>query len=112
MNQGVVALGSCTSDTRANFEKWVKANQEKYPDFIFTHDAAEKSPDRASHKLYGVLGYPDAVHHRPRRQGGRDLDRLPAGEVLLDAALAEAGIKVDPAILAKAVEDQKKRDSR
>jgi hypothetical protein len=35
-----------------------------------------------------------------------------AGEVLLDAALAKAGIKVDAAILAKAVEDQKKRDSR
>ncbi len=33
------------------------------------------------------------------------------GEVLLDAALAKAGIKVDPAILAQAVEDQKKREA-
>jgi hypothetical protein len=30
--------------------------------------------------------------------------------VLLDAALAKAGITVDPAILAKAVVDQQKRD--
>jgi len=34
-----------------------------------------------------------------------------AGEVLLDAALAKAGIKVAPEILAKAEIDQKKRDA-
>ena len=33
------------------------------------------------------------------------------GEVLLDAALAKAGIKVDPALIAKAAIDAKKRDA-
>jgi hypothetical protein len=33
------------------------------------------------------------------------------GEVILDGALAKAGIKVDPAIVAKAEMDAKKRDA-
>lgn len=111
-DQGVVVLGSCTSDSRANFEKWVKANQEKYPDFIFAHDAAERTPERASHKLYGVSGIPTQfIIDREGKVAAISVGYLP-GEVLLDAALAKAGIKVDPAILAKAVEDQKKRDER
>jgi hypothetical protein len=111
-DQGVVVLGSCTSDSRANFEKWVKANAEKYPDFIFSHDAAERTPDRASRKLYGVSGIPTQfIIDRDGKVAAITIGYM-AGEVLLDAALAKAGIKVDAAILAKAVEDQKKRDSR
>jgi thiol-disulfide isomerase/thioredoxin len=111
-DQGVVVLGSCTSDSRANFEKWVKANAEKYPDFIFSHDAAERTPERASRKLYGVAGIPTQfIIDREGKVAAITIGYM-AGEVLLDAALAKAGIKVDAAILAKAVEDQKKRDSR
>ena len=33
------------------------------------------------------------------------------GESILDAALAKAGIKVDPALIAKGAEDLKKRES-
>jgi thiol-disulfide isomerase/thioredoxin len=111
-DQGVVVLGSCTSDSRANFEKWVKANAEKYPDFIFSHDAAERTPERASRKLYGVSGIPTQfIIDREGKVAAITIGYM-AGEVLLDAALAKAGIKVDAAILAKAVEDQKKRDSR
>ena len=111
-DQGVVVLGSCTSDSRSNFEKWVKANAEKYPDFIFSHDAAERTPDRASRKLYGVSGIPTQfIIDREGKVAAITIGYM-AGEVLLDAALAKAGIKVDAAILAKAVEDQKKRDSR
>jgi peroxiredoxin len=111
-DQGVVVLGSCTSDSRANFEKWVTANQEKYPDFIFSHDAAERTPERASRKLYGVSGIPTQfIIDREGKVAAITIGYM-AGEVLLDAALAKAGIKVDAAILAKAVEDQKKRDSR
>jgi thiol-disulfide isomerase/thioredoxin len=111
-DQGVVVLGSCTSDSRANFEKWVKTNQEKYPDFIFSHDAAERTPDRASRKLYGVSGIPTQfIIDREGKLAAISIGYLP-GEVLLDAALAKAGIKVDAAILAKAVEDRKKRDAR
>lgn len=111
-DQGVVVLGSCTSDSRANFEKWVTANREKYPDFIFSHDAAERTPERASRKLYGVSGIPTQfIIDREGKVAAITVGYM-AGEVLLDAALAKAGIKVDAAILAKAGEDQKKRDSR
>ncbi len=111
-DQGVVVLGSCTSDTRANFDKWVKANQEKYPDFIFSHDAAERTPDRASRKLYGVSGIPTQfIIDRVGKIAAISIGYM-KGEVLLEGALAKAGIKVDAAILAKAVEDQKKRDAR
>lgn len=111
-DQGVVVLGSCTSDTRANFEKWVKVNQGNYPDFIFSHDAAERTPERASRQLYGVSGIPTQfIIDREGKLAAISVGYLP-GEVLLDAALAKAGVKVDAAILAKAVEDQKKRDNR
>jgi hypothetical protein len=33
------------------------------------------------------------------------------GEAILDAALAKAGIKVDPALVAKGADDLKKRES-
>ena len=109
-DQGVVVWGSCTSDTRAAFEKWVKANQEKYSDFIFSHDPAERTPASVSLKLYGVTGIPQQfVIDREGKIAALVNGYLP-GEVLLDAALAKAGIKVDPAILAKAVVDQQKRD--
>lgn len=110
-DQGVVVWGSCTSDTRAAFEKWVKANQEKYSGFIFSHDPAERTPASVSQKLYGVTGIPQQfVIDREGKIAALVNGYLP-GEVLLDAALAKAGIKVDPAILAKAVVDQQKRDA-
>jgi thiol-disulfide isomerase/thioredoxin len=110
-DQGVVVLGSCTSDTREKFEGWVKANQEKYPDFIFTHDAAEKKPERASAKLYGVGGIPQQfIIDREGRIAAAVTGYL-KGEVILDGALAKAGIKVDPAIVAQAEIDLKKRNA-
>ena len=110
-DQGVVVWGSCTSDTRAAFEKWVKANQAKYSGFIFSHDPAERTPASVSRKLYGVTGIPQQfVIDREGKIAALVNGYLP-GEVLLDAALAKAGIKVDPAILAKAVVDQQKRDA-
>ncbi len=109
-DQGVVVLAACTSDGRKEFESWVRTNQEKYPDIRFTHDALERSEERASRKLYGVSGIPQMfVIDREGRIVG-SVSGYMAGEVLLDAALAEAGIEVDPAILEKAVEDQKRRD--
>jgi peroxiredoxin len=110
-DQGVVVLGSCTNDTRAAFEKWVKANREKYPDFIFSHDPAERSPASVSAKVYGVNGIPQQfVVDREGRIAALVKGYLP-GEVLLEGALAQAGIKVDPAIVARAVIDQQKRDA-
>ena len=109
-DQGVVVLGSCTSDERVKFEKWVKANQQQFPDFIFVHDAAERTPARASNKLYGVVGIPKQfIIDRE----GRVVDTVTGyqtGEAILDAALAKAGIKVDPALIAKGAADLKARN--
>lgn len=110
-DQGVVVLGSCTSDDRGKFEAWVKANQAKYPDFIFSHDPAERGADRVSAKLYGVGGIPQQFIIDREGKIAATVTGYLAGEVLLDAALAKAGIKVAPEILAKAAIDAKKRDA-
>ncbi len=108
-DQGVVVLGSCTSDTRAKFEAWVKANLEKYPDIIWSHDQNEKGADRASRKHYGVSGIPTQFIID---RDGKVVDIVVGymkGEAILDAALAKAGVKVDPALVAKGEADLKKR---
>jgi thiol-disulfide isomerase/thioredoxin len=110
-DQGVVVLGSCTSDTREKFEEWVKANQAKYPDFIFSHDAAERKPERASAKLYGVGGIPQQFIIDREGRIAASVTGYLKGEVILDGALAKAGIKVDPAIVAQAEVDLKKRNA-
>jgi peroxiredoxin len=110
-DQGVVVLGSCTSDARDKFDAWLKANQEKYPNFVFAHDALEKDDNRASRKLYGVSGIPTQfIIGRDGKIAAIQIGYM-KGEVMLDAALAKAGIKVAPEILVQAVEDQKKRDA-
>ncbi|MDI1248628.1 MAG: redoxin domain-containing protein [Lacunisphaera sp.] len=110
-DQGVVVLASCTSDTRAKFDAWVKANQAKYPDMLFSHDPLEKSDDRASRKLYGVGGIPQQfIIGRDGKIAALCTGYL-KGEVLLEAALAQAGVKVAPEILAKAKLDQANRDA-
>lgn len=55
--QGVVFLGSGGLDSRADFEKFVKKNQDKYPDIIWSHDSAS-GDESASSRLYGVRGLP------------------------------------------------------
>ena len=110
-DQGVVVLASCTSDARDKFDAWVKANQEKYPDMLFSHDPLERSDDRASRKLYGVGGIPQQfIIDREGKVAALCTGYL-KGEVLLEAAIAKAGIKVAPEILAKAVKDQAMRDA-
>ena len=110
--QGVVVIGSCTFDKRKAFEAWVKQNQSKYPDFIYAHDALEKSPERAAHKLYGVDGIPAQFIIGRDGKVAAFVSGYMEGERLLEAALARAGIQVAPEILAKAAEDQRKRDER
>ena len=110
-DQGVVVLGSCTSDTRAAFEKWVKVNQEKYPDFIFSHDPAERTPASVSQKLFGVNAIPQQFVIDRNGQIVALVTGYLKGEVMLEAALAKAGVKVDPALVAQAVIDQQKRDA-
>ncbi len=109
-DQGVVVLANCTSDARAKFESWVKRNQEQYPDIHFSHDPAERSPDRASHKFYGVGGIPQQFIIDREGKVVALVTGYLKGETILDAALAKAGVKVDPALIAKGAEDLKKRE--
>ncbi len=108
-DQGVVVLGSCTADGRAQFERWVRANQDKYPDILWSHDKEERGPKRASHDLYGVSGIPTQfIIDRE----GRIVDIVIGyrnGETILDAALAKAGVKVDPSLIEKAAADLRTR---
>ncbi|HLP25936.1 MAG TPA: redoxin domain-containing protein [Acidobacteriota bacterium] len=108
-DQGVVVLANCTSDTRAKFEQWVKTNQSKYPDMIWTHDAAERAPERVSRALYGVGGIPcQFIIDREGKIVDIVVGYLP-GEAILEAALSKAGVKVDPALVAKGAADLKRR---
>jgi peroxiredoxin len=110
-DQGVVVLASCTSDPRAAFEAWVKKNQATYPEILFSHDPQERGADRASRKLYGVGGIPQQfIIGRDGKIAALCTGYL-KGEVLLEAALAQAGVKVAPEILAKAKLDQANRDA-
>jgi thiol-disulfide isomerase/thioredoxin len=108
--QGVVVLASCTSDSRANFAAWLQQNQGDCPDIVFTHDAAEKRPERASRALYGVSGIPMQFVIGRDGKIAAIVEGYMDGEVLLEAALAKAGIEVDAATLAQAAKDQQKRD--
>lgn len=109
-DQGVVVLGSCTNDKRSAFDKWMKANGSKYPDVKWAMDPAEKGSERASRKLYGVPGIPTQfIIDREGKVVEVTVGYLD-GEVLVDAALAKAGVSVPEEILEKAMEDRKKRE--
>jgi len=104
-DQGVVVLASCTSDTRAKFEEWVKANQATYPDITFTCDPNERGSatyeDRASKKLYGVSGIPTQFIIGRDGRIAASLVGYSDGDARLEASLAKVGVQVDPLIAAK-----------
>ena len=108
--QGVVVIASCTGDDQEAFDRWIGENAAKYPNVVFGFDPLAKSPERASRKLYGVGGIPQQF------VVGRDGTIAAAvtgymkGEVLLDAALAAAGIEVPAEVLEQARKDQQKRE--
>lgn len=100
-DQGVVVLANCTSDTRAKFEDWVRRNQEKYPDILWTHDRAERAPERVSRAKFGVGGIPcQFIIDREGKIVDIVIGYLP-GEVILEAALAKAGVKVDAELVTR-----------
>jgi thiol-disulfide isomerase/thioredoxin len=109
-DQDVVVLGVSTRDKRAHFEKFVKTNQGKYADIRWVHDKAEDGAGDISKELYGLSGIPVTfVIDRTGKVVGAAQGYLP-GERIVDAILAEAGIKVDPAIVAKGEADRKARE--
>ncbi|MCB9878966.1 MAG: TlpA family protein disulfide reductase [Planctomycetes bacterium] len=109
-DQGVVVIASCTNDSKKAFDGWIKEHAAKYPDIVFAFDPLERSPERGSRVHYGVSGIPQQF------VVGRDgvikslVTGYMMGEVLLDAALAAAGVEVPAEVLEKAKADQLKRD--
>lgn len=111
-DQGVVVLAVCTGDKRAKFDDWVQLKGATYPAMRFTFDphelgtSAEK--DRVSLALYGVPAIP--VQFIIDRAGTivAISDGYVTGDTRLEAALAQAGVKVDSAIVARAAATQKK----
>ncbi len=110
-DQGVVVLASCTSDERSKFDAWVDSKTQDYPDVMFAFDPLEKSADRASRKLFGVSGIPQQFVIDKDGKVVAEVSGYRKGEVLLDAALAKAGVKVDAATLEQAAKDQAARDA-
>ncbi len=110
-DQGVVVLASCTSDERSKFDAWVDSKTQDYPNVMFAFDPLEKSADRASRKLYGVSGIPQQFVIDKDGKVVAEVGGYRKGEMLLDAALAKAGVKVDAATLEQAAKDQAARDA-
>jgi thiol-disulfide isomerase/thioredoxin len=110
-SQDVVVLASCTSDERAKFEAWVDRRMQEFPDVVFACDPLEKSLERASRKLYGVSGIPQQFVIDKAGKVVAEVGGYQKGEVLLDAALAQAGVRVDAAVLEQAKKDQAARDA-
>ena len=111
-DQGVVVLASNTSDELEAFETFMEDESFKQPSLVFARDEAGRAPERASRALYGVGGIP---HTFVVGTDGRIVAQVvgySSGELLVDAALAQAGVKVDDATLKQAAEDQRKRDER
>jgi thiol-disulfide isomerase/thioredoxin len=110
-DQNVVVLASGTSDSVAAFKQWIPTNQPKYPDMHFAFDPNERGSatfnERASAKLYRVSGIPTQFVI------GRD-GKIVAGivgyggetDLRTEVALARAGVKVAPEILAQAAKHQ------
>jgi len=108
-DQDVVVIASCTNDARDSFVEFVREKQKDHPNVHFACDGLERSPDRASRTLYGVSGIPQTFVIGRDGKIASTVDGYMAGEVLLDAALVAAGVKVDAETLKKAEGDRQKR---
>lgn len=99
--QGVVVLAACTSDTRAKFEEWIRANGTKYPDVVFANDpngrdVPEKFAERASAKLYGVSGIPCQFVIGRDGKVADVIRGYGEGDTRLEEALRRLGVTVAP----------------
>jgi len=95
--QNVVVFAVCTSDTRANFEKWTKTEQAKFPNIVFACDPHERGSQefgkRAS-AVYGVSGIPTQFVIGPDGKiVGSTVGFSPEGTGL-EKLLAQAGVKL------------------
>lgn len=114
-DQGVVVLAVCTGDKRAKFEDWVKLKAKSYPAMRFTFDPHEQGTsaekERASFALYGVPAIPAQFILDREGKIVATTDGYVTGDTRLEAALAQAGVKVANAAVARAAETQTKLDA-
>jgi thiol-disulfide isomerase/thioredoxin len=96
-DKDVIVLAVCTSDTRANFTRWVAAKRAVYPNISFTCDPNERGSatydDRASQKLYGVQGIPTQFVIGKDGKIAAALVGFENGDDRLEKALAKLGVK-------------------
>ena len=111
-DQGVVVVASCTNDERAKFDAWVDEQRSTLPDIVFVHDEKGRSDDRGSLKAYGVMMIPVTFVIDREGKIAKAVGGYTPGEVLVDAALAKAGITVPAEILEKAKQDEEARKAR
>jgi len=109
-DQGVTVLAVCTGDKRTRFEDWVRLKGKDYPALRFVCDPHEQgTPEekqRASLALYRVPFIPTQfIINREGRIVGTAGGYYP-GDPSLERALAAAGVKVDPAVLAPRVPER------
>ena len=113
--QGVVVLGVCTGDKYIKFEDWVKLKAKSYPALRFTFDRHEQGTtnenEKASFSLYGVSTIPAQFIINKEGSIVSTIDGYFSGDVRLEAALAKAGIKVDPLALADVKKSEEKISS-
>jgi thiol-disulfide isomerase/thioredoxin len=114
-DQGVVVLAVCTGDKRARFEDWVKLKAKAYPAMTFAFDPHEQGTpeekNRASFAFYGVSAIPAQFILDREGRIVASTDGYVTGDNRLEAALAQAGVKVGEATIAHAAGTQKKIDA-
>lgn len=109
-DQNLVVIASCTRDDPAAFATWVKQHQQDYPHVHFACDPRGKGPNSASHEFYNVTDLPEHFVIDGNGKVKAKVGGYLAGEVLVEAVLADAGLPIDAAIVQQAAQDRVKRD--
>lgn len=98
-DQDVVILAVCVWDKREKADAWLKENRASYPDLHWLYEPTGRGEGNPAKALYDVSGIPcQFVIDRE----GRVVDAVigfSKNLSRLDATLAKAGVKVDPAHL-------------
>ena len=96
-DKDVVVLAVCTSDTRADFLKFMQAKRSVYPSISFTCDPNERGSatyaDRAAQKLYGVEGIPTQFVIGKDGKITATIVGYDKGDDRLEKALEKLGVK-------------------
>ena len=107
-DQDVVIFAVCVWDKREKADAWLKENRTSYAALHWAFDPLGRSDGNPAKTLYDVSGIPcQFVIDRE----GRVVDAVVGyskNRPRLEAALAKAGVKIDAAVSARVVPDEKK----